>query len=51
MNAVGLLMFLAAMPLGVLGLCDRDFRRGSLVLFGATLLGPLGLVVAAIQGA
>ncbi len=50
MNAMGLLMFLAAMPLGLLGLCDRNLRRGSLVLVGATLLGPLGLVVAAVQG-
>jgi hypothetical protein len=43
-------MFLAAMPLAVLGLWDRNFRRGSLVLAAATLLGPLGLVVAAVQG-
>jgi len=50
MNVLGLLMFLAAVPLGLLGLCDPNFRRGSLILTGATLLGPLGLVVAAVQG-
>jgi hypothetical protein len=46
-DAWGLLMFVAAVPLAVVGICDPNGKRGSLVMLGAMLLGPLGLVLAA----
>jgi hypothetical protein len=47
MQAWGLLMFAAALPLAAAGICDPNGRRGSLVMIGATVLGPLGLLISA----
>lgn len=48
MHAAGLLMFLAALPLGIVGLCDPDARRGTMALVLAGLSLPAGLVLSAV---
>ncbi len=47
MQGLGLLMFVAAVPLALLGMCDPKTGRGSIIAFGAALMGPIGLVIAA----
>jgi hypothetical protein len=47
MHASGLLLFVLAAPLALIGLCDPNARRGGIIMIAATLMAPLGLVLAA----
>ena len=47
-NALGLGLFLAFLPLGVAGLCDPRPVRGTITLTAAALAVPIGLLTAAL---
>ena len=46
MHAWGLLLFVLAVPAAVLGICDPNAKRGSVLTVAAALMGPFGLLVA-----
>lgn len=48
MQLLGFLVFLAAVPLAGLGLCDPNQRRGDLVAFLGLAALPGGLLIAAL---
>lgn len=48
MHTSGLLMFVLAVPLALVGLCDPNAKRGGAVAVAAVLMGPLGLVLAGV---
>ena len=48
MPIVGFSLFLASVPLGIVGLCDPKPMRSNLILAAAILAGPAGLLTAAM---